>query len=257
MLGAAASLPKAPPPILATPQKRGTMSKLESGAFEVLTFDCYGTLIDWESGIVAALRSLLHAHEQTPTEAQILDLYARFEPEEEAGEFRSYREVLRGVVERFGQHFHFTPAPEERLSLERSLPHWEPFADSVAALVALGGRYRLAVISNIDDDLFAASAVRLGTTFDPVITAQQVGAYKPDPALFHRALSRLDAPREKVLHVAQSLYHDVAPAKHLGFTTVWVNRRHARPGSGATPPSAARPDHTVPDLATLAARLSV
>jgi FMN phosphatase YigB (HAD superfamily) len=149
--------------------------------FEVLTFDCYGTLIDWEAGILAGLRRVL-------------------EP--------------RGVA-----------ADDDDL-LERY------------------------------DDLFAASNRRLGVTFDWVITAQQVGSYKPTLRNFELAFERIGVPRERILHVAQSLFHDHVPAKRLGMTTVWVDRRHDLPGSGATPPATATPDLTVPDMATLA-RLAV
>ena len=112
--------------------------------------------------------------------------------------------------------------------------------------------FGLGVITNCDDDLFAASNRRLGVTFDWIVTAQQVGSYKPDPRNFEFAFERIDVPRERILHVAQSLFHDHVPAKALGMTTVWVDRRHDREGFGATPPASATPDLTVPDMATLA-----
>lgn len=234
---------------------RERMGKLDPGSFEVLTFDCYGTLIDWESGILSALRPLLGAHGYTPTDPEILELYGRFEPQEESGAYRSYREVLRGVVERFGNHFRFAPTATEGLALEKSVALWEPFPDTVAALASMARRFRLAVVSNVDDDLFAGSAAKLGVTLDRVITAQQVRAYKPDLAVFRHAIETLAVPQEKILHIAQSLHHDVAPARQIGLATVWVNRRRDRPGFGATPPSSAQPDHVVPDLATLSAQL--
>jgi 2-haloacid dehalogenase len=236
--------------------RRDPRRGLDPGVYAAVTFDCYGTLIDWESGILSALRPLLHAHASSPTDAEILELYGRFEVQAEAGPYRRYREVLRSVVDRFGEHCGFVPTSAERLTLEQSMAYWEPFPDTVPALSALARRYRLAVISNVDDDLFADSAARLRVPFASVITARQVRAYKPDPALFHHAIARLAVPKERVLHVAQSLHHDVAPARQLGITTVWVNRRHGRPGSGATPPSTASADHVVPDLATLAAQLT-
>ena len=116
----------------------------------------------------------------------------------------------------------------------------------------LGHRYRLGVITNCDDDLFAASAARLATTFDWVVTAQQVGAYKPSEANFTRALAVIGVPRERILHVAQSLFHDHVPARRLGLASAWVNRRHDRPGFGATPPADATPNLTVPDMRALA-----
>jgi 2-haloacid dehalogenase len=122
----------------------------------------------------------------------------------------------------------------------------------VAALAALAQRYRLGVVTNCDDDLFAGSARRLGSPFTWVITAQQAGSYKPDRRNFELAFERIGVPTECILHVAQSLYHDHVPAKDLGLATVWVDRRQGRPGSGATPPAAAAPDLTVPDMRTLA-----
>ena len=133
-----------------------------------------------------------------------------------------------------------------------SVADWPPFPDSAAALARLHERFRLGVITNCDDDLFAASARRLGVEFDWVITAQQAGSYKPSERNFQLAFERIDMPRERLLHVAQSLFHDHVPAKRLGLSTVWVDRRHGRPGGGATLPASATPDLTVPDMATLA-----
>ena len=113
-------------------------------------------------------------------------------------------------------------------------------------------RFRLGVITNCDDDLFAASERRLGINFDWVVTAQQLGSYKPNPRNIELALERIGVPRDRVLHVAQSLFHDHVPAKALGLSTVWVDRRHDRPGSGATLPASAKPDLVVPDMRTLA-----
>jgi 2-haloacid dehalogenase len=127
----------------------------------------------------------------------------------------------------------------------------------VEALRALKAKYRLVIVSNIDDDLFQHSARLLQTPFDDVITAQQVGAYKPSLRNFEAMLQRVSVAREQILHVAQSLYHDIGPAKAMGLATVWVNRRHGRPGSGATPPASATPDLEVSDLRTLVARIGL
>jgi len=134
-----------------------------------------------------------------------------------------------------------------------SVVDWPAFPDSVHSLHALSSRYRLAIVSNVDDDLFAGSAARLGVTFDEIVTAQQVRSYKPAHAHFHEALKRLGLPRDRVLHVAQSLFHDIAPANELDFTTVWVNRRAGKGGGGATAPSTASPDFEVPDMKALVA----
>jgi len=218
--------------------------------FRILTFDCYGTLIDWESGILGALRPILAAHGKQLDDAAILRLYAELESEAERGNYRRYREILGGVVAGFGARLGFTPTEAERASLAESIARWQPFPDTVAALRRLHARFALAVISNIDDDLFAHSARLLEVPFKDVITAQQAGSYKPSRNNFELALRRLALPKEEILHVARSLYHDHAPAKAMGFTTVWVNRRKGQP-DGA-PPASARFDLEVRDLATLA-----
>ena len=220
--------------------------------FEALTFDCYGTLIDWERGLLDAFAPLLRRHAIAVPDDRLLALFAAAEKEAEAGPYLSYREVLGRVMERIGGVLGFAPDAEERGHLARTLPDWPPFQDTVEALDLLARRYRLAIVSNIDDDLFAGTSRHLGVSFAAVTTAQQVGSYKPAPAHFHRSLERLGLPVERVLHVAQSRFHDIAPARALGFATVWVNRRSGRPGSGATPEAGAVPDLEVPDLGTLA-----
>ena len=228
------------------------MHAIHLSSFEVFTFDCYGTLIDWESGILRAVRRVLAAHGRELPAAEILERFARFESTIQAGPYLTYRDVLSRVVDEFGRELGFAPSLQERASLPESITHWVPFDDTVPALRILASRYRLAVISNVDDDLFAFSARRLGIDFDEVVTARQVGGYKPDARNFERALERLGAPIDAVLHVAQSLFHDIAPARRLGFATVHVNRVSPHGGSGATMPVSARPDLEVPDLATLA-----
>ena len=225
---------------------------MKLSSFEVLTFDCYGTLIDWESGILQAVRRVLAAHGRELPPAEILEHFARFESTIQAGAYLTYREVLSRVVDEFGRELGFVPNPRERASLPESIARWAPFADTVDALRILASRYRLAVISNVDDDLFAFSQRRLGIGFDQVVTARQVGSYKPDARNFELALERLGRPVDAVLHVAQSLFHDIAPAKRLGFATVHVNRISPHGGSGATMPVSARPDLEVPDLRSLA-----
>ncbi len=229
---------------------------VDFGRFEVLTFDCYGTLIDWEAGIAAGFRRVLDRRGVAVGDEDLLERYARHEAAAEAGPYLPYRGVLaralRGVCAELGVE----PTDEEAAAFGGSVGDWPAFPDSPDALARLAARHKLAVITNCDDDLFAASNRRLGVTFDSVITAQQVGSYKPSERSFEVAFARIGVPRERILHVAQSLFHDHVPAKRLGMATVWVDRRHDRPGSGATPPAAATPDLTVPDMATLA-RLAV
>ena len=225
---------------------------LDFSRYEILTFDCYGTLIDWETGILAALRRILSAHGQRIDDATLLQLYGDFEQRAEQGTFQPYREVLKSVVRQFGEELKFTPARTEEAALPESLSTWKPWPDTVAALQQLKTRFRLAILSNIDDDLFAATRPQLGIEFDEVVTAQQAQAYKPSLKIFELALSRIQAPAHRVLHVGQSIYHDVIPAQSLGLATVWVNRPSARPGVGAVKSADANPDLTVTSLAELA-----
>lgn len=227
----------------------------ELDQYSHLMFDCYGTLIDWERGILAAIRPILTRHGVEQSDDAILELFGELEAAAEATTYRRYSAVLTTVLAGFAERLGFTLAPDEVDALARSVPAWPPFPDTVGALAILGQHYRLVILSNIDDDLFAASARHLKADFAAVITAQQVGSYKPNPNNFRYALAQLGVPPEQILHVAQSLFHDIVPAKEVGLATAWVNRRHDRPGFGATPPADARPDREVPDLRTLAAEV--
>lgn len=229
---------------------------LDFTRFEILTFDCYGTLINWEAGILPELRRILSAHGKTIDDAGLLKLYGDFELHSEQGAFRSYREVLESVVRQFGTEFRFTPSPDEIRSLTGSLPNWKPWPDTVGALRQLKSRFRLAILSNVDNDLFAGTRPQLEVDFDEVITAQQAQAYKPSLQLFELALDRIRVPAHRILHVGQSIYHDVIPAQSLGLATVWVNRPSARPGVGAVKAAQANPDLTVSSLAELASAAS-
>lgn len=225
---------------------------LDFSRFHAFSFDCYGTLINWEAGILGVLRPLLAVHGQQPSDSEILELYAELEPAAQSGEYLHYREVLRNVVHGFGRRLGFAMLPAEADSLPDSLQTWKPFPDTVEALRRLKRRYKLAVISNIDDDLFAHTAKHLEVKFDHVITAEHCRSYKPSLNNFRKAMARMDLPPERILHVAESLFHDVAPARSLGLRTVWVNRRKARSGAAATRFADVRPDLEVPDLKTLA-----
>lgn len=224
---------------------------LKFNEFRVLTFDCYGTLIDWEAGILSALRPVLVAHQIKIGQDAALELFGALESEAERGAYQTYRDILETVLTGMGEQLGFAPTETEIRGFGQSVQDWSPFPDSVDALRALKAKYRLVVISNIDDDLFAYSAKKLQVQFADVITAQQCQSYKPALNNFRIALKRIGVPQADVLHVAQSLYHDIAPAKQLGLHTVWVNRRHDHPGFGATPPAHAKPDLEVPDLAGL------
>src|SRR5271166_1976284 len=231
---------------------------MDFSRFTTISFDCYGTLIDWEAGILPALRSVLATHGQSLPDAAILELYGEFEAEAESGAYQSYREVLQSVVRAFADRLHFEASSAELRSLHESVPAWPPFPDTVVALRELQKRYKLVVISNIDSDLFAETQKHLGIQFDGVITAEQARSYKPSTNNFQMALRTLALSPDRLLHAAQSIYHDVVPARSLGIATVWVNRKSARPGFGAVRASTAlaserRPDLEVPDLASLVA----
>jgi 2-haloacid dehalogenase len=223
------------------------------GRFDALTFDCYGTLIDWEAGLSAALRALLGPHDGSPAGDALLETYARFEAEAERPPYRTYREVLafagRGVAATYGAD----PTDAAIGTFSGSVVDWPAFPDSTAALASLKARFKLGVLTNCDDDLFAASNRRLGVEFDWVVTAQQASGYKPATANFELLFARLGLPRDRILHVAQSLYHDHVPAKALGLSSIWIDRRHDHAGAGATPPANASPDLTFPDMASFAA----
>ena len=227
---------------------------LDFSRFEYLTFDCYGTLIDWETGILGAMRPVLARHTVQATDTQILEAYGEIESRLEAGDYRPYREVLRLAVREFGERFGFTPELNEIPVIEESQRNWQPFSDTVAALNVLSRRYKLVILSNIDDELFAFTRPLLQVGFHDVITAQQCQSYKPSLNNFRMALKRLATTPDKVLHCAQSRFHDVAPAREIGISSVWVNRHHGQTSDGATALSNAVPDLEVKSMAELAER---
>jgi len=194
--------------------------------YKVLTYDCYGTLIDWESGILSVLKPVLSNHNKNLSDKKILDLFAEIEQGvQKEGEYIKYRGVLRKVMQRFGNRLGFTPSASELNCLVDSLKDWLPFPDTVQALKTMKKKYKLSVISNIDDDLFALTARHLQVEFDWIITAEQVKSYKPSLSNFEYAIEKIGVPLDRILHVAQSIYHDIIPAKTMGLSAVWVNRR--------------------------------
>jgi len=218
--------------------------------FDVLTFDCYGTLIDWETGIATALRSALPGLAHLGDDA-LLEAFARYEAAAEVP-YQPYRAVLEQSVRQVAAEFGQAISDEAAAAFGVSVRDWPSFPDSPAALAKLKTRFKLAVITNCDTDLFAASNAKLGVEFDYIITAQMAGSYKPDLNNFHVAFAKIAEPRERILHVAQSLFHDHVPAKQLGMTSVWIDRRHDREGFGATPPAEAVPDARFPSMQAFA-----
>ena len=228
--------------------------------FQLFSFDCYGTLIDWERGLLDALIPICQTHGFAWSDAALLRAFATAESEVEqeanrAG-FAPYREVLALTLIRMGESLGFRPSTNTRARFAASVGDWPVFEDTVASLAVLARHGKLAVLSNVDNDLFAMTAEKLGVEFDCVFTAADIGSYKPDPANFEHLIEHSPVPKSAMLHVAQSLHHDVGPASKAGLQTVWVNRRAGKPGAGATPPSDATPDLEVPDLKTLAAMVA-
>ena len=229
--------------------------RIDPDRLELLTFDCYGTLVDWEAGIIAAVEPMCAARVASPTDAAILAAFGEAEHVVQGDRYRTYREVLALTLQRMGPRLGFEPTAAECDAFAASVGDWPPFPDTVAALQRLGGRYALGIVSNVDDDLFARSRERLATEFDWVVTAQQVRRYKPDTAHFEEMVRRSGIPRDRTLHVAQSLFHDIAPASALGYATVHVNRPSRGGPTGATPPARARADVEVSDMTAVASLL--
>jgi 2-haloacid dehalogenase len=218
-----------------------------------LTFDCYGTLIDWEQGILSAVTPLFG---RTAGPETILRSFVDHEARIEAGKWRPYREVLQAVLAGMAADFGIRIPDSEADLLSRSLSDWPPFSDTVDALQGLPKKFRLVIVSNTDDSLFAQTQKGLGVQFDEIITAEQIKSYKPGTAHFEEALRRLGVSASQILHVAQSLYHDHVPAQQLGFQTAWINRPSLLAGTGLAPRTGVKPSFVFPDLAGLAAALA-
>jgi 2-haloacid dehalogenase len=226
--------------------------------FDTLTFDCYGTLIDWESGLFAALQPLLARAGASKPRDEVLEVFATHESAQQAAtpDMR-YAELLATVHAQLTRLWGVTPDADEDRRFGRSIGDWPAFPDTMAALQYLKQHYKLVILSNVDHDGFRASNPRLGVTFDAIYTAQDIGSYKPDPRNFAYLIEHLAAqgtPRSKILHTAQSLFHDHAPANAAGLASAWIDRRHATPGFGATatPPAGVHWDFRFRSLAEMA-----
>jgi 2-haloalkanoic acid dehalogenase type II len=228
---------------------------LRIGDFTTLTFDCYGTLIDWEGGILAAFRPWRDRAKLGIDDETLLAAFADAESGLQAEQpGLIYSDLLAEVQRRLGKHFNAPASADEALVFGASVRNWPAFADSAAALAELKKDFKIVILSNVDRASFAHSAKKLGIEFDLVVTAEDVGSYKPDLAHFHVGLERLAAmgvPKAEILHVAQSLFHDHVPAKLMGLPSVWINRRAGRAGAGATkvPAEQASPALEVPSMA--------
>ena len=207
--------------------------------FDVLSFDCYGTLIDWETGILNVLGPWAEQSAAGLSGEELLTAYAVNEARmQQHSPTMLYPEILAQAFVRTGDTLNMTVSADWADRLGASVPDWPAFPDSAEALADLAENYKLVIVSNVHRDGFAGSNRRLGVQFDAIVTAEDVGAYKPADNHFDAidgVLDRLGVPRSRLLHVAQSLFHDHVPATRHGIASVWIDRRHDRPGWGATP----------------------
>jgi 2-haloacid dehalogenase len=215
--------------------------------FTTLTFDCYGTLIDWESGMLAGLRPLTAKVKRPLTPDEILAAHGRHESTQQLQTpTRLYRDLLAIVYKRLSEEWG-VPAPwDECVAYGRSIKDWPAFPDTADALQTLKRHFRLVILSNVDNESFAHSNAKLGVQFDAVITAEDVGAYKPSLTNFEYMLEKLGGmgiAKGEILHTAESLFHDHGPANRIGLASCWIHRRHDKEGFGATMQPAAMPHH--------------
>jgi 2-haloalkanoic acid dehalogenase type II len=206
--------------------------------FNTLTFDCYGTLIDWEAGIVEGLQPLLDRVAQPLSRDQVLEAHARHESSQQIyTPARRYQELLPIVYKRLAEEWDVPFTLEECAAYGQSVRHWPAFEDSAEALAYLKQHYKLVILSNVDNESFSHSNAKLKVRFDAIFTAEDIGSYKPSPRNFEYMLEKLGdrgIGKEKILHTAESLFHDHRPANGFGLASCWIYRRHAKQGFGAT-----------------------
>ena len=228
---------------------------MKRSRFLWISFDCYGTLIDWEKGILNTLKPLLKRSALKVDPLKVLRLYGELESHFEKN-YRPYREVLKLVLRALAERLGFELRPSEEYLLAETLPNWRPFPEVNETLLSLKDRgVKLALISNTDRDLLSETMRLFSVAFDLVVIAEEARTYKPDPEIFELMLRRMGAPRSQILHVGQSLFHDIVPARRLGLTTCWV-KRPGRDPYGATLPVEAEPDFVISDLSGLLTLLS-
>ncbi len=220
---------------------------MDYSKIKLLSFDCYGTLIDWRTGVLNTLGPFFCEFMVGFSRKELFEAFLRADRQVSGGEYRSYREVLADIVLFIADELRIFIDPDTRYVLSEKFGDWQPFPDTVESLKALQKKYKLAIISNVDDDMFAITNKFLGIEFDYLITAGQLGSYKPSENNFQKALEKFGLKQEEILHVAQSIYHDIIPSNKLGWNNVWVNR-YEEPER--TIPNEF-PDLEVPDLASL------
>lgn len=214
--------------------------------YKALTFDCYGTLIDWESGILHNLAELSAKADRSLTDDEILEAHALYESwQQRDTPSMAYPRLLATVYRRLAEEWGVAVNWDDCLAYGGSVGNWPAFEDSKAALQELGQRFKLVILSNVDNQSFARSNAKLGVQFDAVYCAEDIGSYKPDRRNFHHMIERLSRQgisAGEILHVAESLFHDHVPAKEMGLNNCWIHRRRGKPGFGATREPAIRPD---------------
>lgn len=224
------------------------MPELRTDRYQVLIFDCYGTLVDWQTAISSYWQSILVKHDAHVTDEFLLDFHAQWEPAEQA-QGGLYRDVLKRVMSRLGERLAFTPNADELEGFVDSLANSQPFDDSVDTLKQLSQHFELAIVSNTDHEIIEKTMVPFELELDYLITAEDTQAYKPSEKMMSEAMS-LIGKRKSKLHVAQSLYHDISPANKMGNDSVWINRSNI--GDTELWNSDAKPTWTFEDLRSFA-----
>lgn len=220
---------------------------MDFNKFNLISFDCYGTLIDWKKSLMDILTPFIQRHELDLSKDQLFDLFFRADQKTISADYKPYRDVLITIMDEMGKELNINLKQAERTCLVDRFGDWTAFPDTSDALQELQKKYKLAIISNVDDELFDVTKRCLGVHFDFIITAKQAGSYKPSKNNFIKALEKFELPSENVLHVAQSIYHDIIPTNELGWKNVWVNRYNEPERKDP----AEFPDLEVPDLASL------
>ena len=220
---------------------------MDFNQFKILSFDCYGTLIDWRSSVLKIIQPVLLDYSIDMSDEDAFNLFLEADRGILGKEYITYREVLPRVMEHIGKSLNLNLLDKDKSCLVDRFGDWDPFPDSHEALLTLQEKYKLAIISNVDDEMFSLTMRCIGIRFEYIITAKQVQSYKPSHKNFMHALERFNVPKDQVLHIAQSIYHDIIPTNELGWKNVWVNRYNE---PERTDP-AEFPDLEVPDLASL------
>jgi 2-haloacid dehalogenase len=237
-------------------ERRIILCGMSFASIRLITFDCYGTLIDWENGMLAALRPMFSRDGHSVPDVQLLEHYGEIEAEIEAGPYLPYRQVLAKVAQEIGSRTGINISAAEGRAFADSLTRWKPFIDTIPALQSLARRFRVAIISNVDDDLFAETRKKFAPVeFDFVVTAQQCQSYKPSLKNFEEAVRRSGLSKDQIMHVGQSIYHDIEPANALGIMNAWVNRPSIRQGAGPVKLGTGKPTYEVRTLAKLSSLL--